>query len=164
MRSASISRIVEPSPQGLMSSRLYARSTDTQRRHKSKKSEKLGRCGRQNMLRPYLKIWEWEWIFGHAVKAISSLGVRSPWNDWYENSDSQSWQTKISILIIYVFKICTHIHVSHYLFWFISFYFLLINLDHNANTILMVSCGFTFPSNKMSFDKAVKFGWGTKVY
>ena len=31
------------------------------------------------MLRPYLKIWEWERIFGHLVKAISSLGVRSPW-------------------------------------------------------------------------------------
>ena len=31
------------------------------------------------MLRPYLKIWEWEWIFGRSVKAISSLGVRSPW-------------------------------------------------------------------------------------
>ena len=30
------------------------------------------------MLWPYLKIWEWEWIFGHSVKAISSLGVRSP--------------------------------------------------------------------------------------
>ena len=34
--------------------------------------KKMGQCGRQNMLRPYLKIWEWEWIFGHAVKAISS--------------------------------------------------------------------------------------------
>ena len=54
------------------------RTTDTQWRHKSKISEKLGRCGRQNMLPPYLKIWEWEWIFGRAVKAISSLGVRSP--------------------------------------------------------------------------------------
>ena len=31
------------------------------------------------MLPPYLKIWEWEWILGRAVKAISSLGVRSPW-------------------------------------------------------------------------------------
>ena len=41
-------------------------------------SEKLGRCGRQNIFWPYLKIWEWEWIFGRAVKAISSLGVRSP--------------------------------------------------------------------------------------
>ena len=30
------------------------------------------------MLRPYLKIWDWDWIFGRAVKAISSLGVRSP--------------------------------------------------------------------------------------
>ena len=27
--------------------------------HKSKESENLGQCGRQNMLRPYLKIWEW---------------------------------------------------------------------------------------------------------
>jgi hypothetical protein len=51
----------------------------TQWRHKSKISEKLGRCGRQNILQPYLKIWDWDWIFGHAVKAISSLGVRSPW-------------------------------------------------------------------------------------
>ena len=25
------------------------------------------------------KIWEWEMIFGHAVKAISSLGILSPW-------------------------------------------------------------------------------------
>ena len=31
------------------------------------------------MLRPYLKIWEWECIFGRAMKTISSLGVRSPW-------------------------------------------------------------------------------------
>ena len=57
------------------------RTTDTQWRHKSKISEKLVRCGRQNMLRPYLNIWEWEWIFGRAVKAISSLGICSPcWN------------------------------------------------------------------------------------
>jgi len=33
------------------------------------------------MLRPYLKIWDWDWIFGRAVKAISSLGIRSPWSD-----------------------------------------------------------------------------------
>ena len=51
----------------------------TQWRHKSKKPENLGRCGRQNMLLLYLKIWEWEWIFDRAVKAISSPGVRSPW-------------------------------------------------------------------------------------
>ena len=31
------------------------------------------------MLRPYLKIGEWELIFGRAVKAISSPGVCSPW-------------------------------------------------------------------------------------
>ena len=33
------------------------------------------------MLRPYLRIWDWDWIFGRAVKAIFSLGVRSPWDD-----------------------------------------------------------------------------------
>ena len=43
------------------------------------KSENLGRCGRQNMLRLYLKFLEWELIFGRAVKAIFSLGVRSPY-------------------------------------------------------------------------------------
>ena len=57
----------------------HPRTTDIQWRHKSKKSENLGRCGRQNMLQPYLKIWEWEWIFGRAVKAISLPGFRSPW-------------------------------------------------------------------------------------
>ena len=55
------------------------RTTDTQWRHNSKISEKLGQCGRQNMLWLYLKIWDWDWIFGRAVKANSSLGVRSPW-------------------------------------------------------------------------------------
>ena len=30
------------------------------------------------MLWPYLKIWDWDLIFGRAVKTISSLGVRSP--------------------------------------------------------------------------------------
>ena len=62
----------------------HPQTTDTQWRHKSKISEKLGRCGRQNMLRPYLKIWDWDWIFGRALKAIFSLGVRSPWSE--ENS------------------------------------------------------------------------------
>ena len=58
----------------------HDRITDTQWRHRSKKSENLGRCGKQNMLWSYLKIGEWEWIFGCTVlKAISSLGVCSPW-------------------------------------------------------------------------------------
>ena len=56
---------------------VYSITTDTQWRYKSKTSENLGRCGRQNMLRPYLKIWDWDLIFGHAVRAISSPGVRS---------------------------------------------------------------------------------------
>ena len=33
-------------------------ATDTQWRYQSKIYEKLGRCGRQNLLWPYLKIWE----------------------------------------------------------------------------------------------------------
>ena len=35
-----------------------SQTTDTQWWHKSKISENLGRCGRQNMLCLYLKIWE----------------------------------------------------------------------------------------------------------
>ena len=50
-----------------------ARTLDTQWRHKSKKSENLGWYGRQNMLRPYLKIWKWELIFGHAVSTLVFL-------------------------------------------------------------------------------------------
>ena len=56
-------------------------SRDTHGRHVSKKSEILGLCGRQNMLRLYLKIWDRDFIFGRAVKVISSLDVRSPW-EW----------------------------------------------------------------------------------
>ena len=55
----------------------HSRTTDTQLRHKSKLSEKLGQCGRQNMFRPYLKFGSRSEFFCHAVKAISSLGVRS---------------------------------------------------------------------------------------
>ena len=64
----------------------YARTTDTQWSHKSNKSENLGRFGRQNMLWPYLKIWEREWIFGCAVKTIFLPGVRSPWLEpfWHQ--------------------------------------------------------------------------------
>ena len=38
----------------------------------------LANMADKNMLRPYLKIWDWDLIFGRAVKAISSPGVRSP--------------------------------------------------------------------------------------
>ena len=54
------------------------RTTDAKWRHKSKISEKLGQCGKHNIFRQYLKIWDWDWIFGITVKAISSQGVRSP--------------------------------------------------------------------------------------
>ena len=60
---------------------IWSRTTDTQWNHNSKFFENFSRFGRQNILRPYLKICEWDWIFGRAVKAISSLGVRS-WCIW----------------------------------------------------------------------------------
>ena len=56
-----------------------ATRTLSQWRHKSKISEKFGGWGRQNMLRPYQNIWDWDWIFGRTVKAFSSLCVCSPW-------------------------------------------------------------------------------------
>ena len=62
--------------------RSRPRTMDTQWRNKSKISEKFGRCGRQNMLWPYLKFLDWDWTFGCAVKTISSLGVRSSWTKW----------------------------------------------------------------------------------
>ena len=39
--------------------------------------------GLQSMLQSYQKIWKWEWIFGRAVKAISSPGLGSPYNKPY---------------------------------------------------------------------------------
>jgi hypothetical protein len=83
-----------------------SRTTDTKWRHKSELSEILGRCGRLNMLWPYLKILDCHWIFGCAVKAISSLGVRSPcselkvhiiyfhalWHSTYHNVTHTKWQ------------------------------------------------------------------------
>ena len=50
---------------------------------------------------PYQKIWDWDWIFGRAVKAISSLGVRSLWcrqqcrNQWARSPNGSS---KFSII------------------------------------------------------------------
>ena len=34
-------------------------------------SKKLGRCGRQNMLWPHLRIWDWDLIFGRAVDFLT---------------------------------------------------------------------------------------------
>ena len=39
---------------------LGSQTMDTQRRHESKKSKKLGQCGRQNMLRPYTVSVFWD--------------------------------------------------------------------------------------------------------
>ena len=75
---------------------IRSRTTDTQWRHKCKISENLGRCGRQNMLRPYIKIWDWDWIFGSAVKAISSLGVRSPWHNPRQQEKSD-WRFAVEL-------------------------------------------------------------------
>ena len=76
MRTCSIATCLSTIEPLYLQSWVVPRTTDTQWRHKSKISEEFGRCGRLNMLQPYLKIWDS--IFGHAVKAISSLGVLSP--------------------------------------------------------------------------------------
>ena len=94
-------------------SNWYSLKHGTQWRHKSKISENLGRCGRQNMLWPHLKIWDWDWIFGRAVKAISCLGVRSLcfkmygklcflYKNWWPGSCRDQWQNLLEYLTIYL--------------------------------------------------------------
>ena len=71
---------------------ISPRTTDTHWRHKSKISETWTDAnGRQNMLRSYLKIWEWEWIFGRVVKANASQSVRSPWMPRIDSSIPRTW-------------------------------------------------------------------------
>ena len=80
------------------------------------------------MLRPYITIWDWDWIFGHAGKAIFSLGIRSPWLQlsWLSGS-------KIDVEVI---KKCNLSHA--FFFWFligialtdIDSHGLLIQLSH----------------------------------
>ena len=67
--------------------------------HGNTASEKLGRFGRQNILRPYLKIWDWDWIFGRTVKAISSLGVRSSWFHRFRIRENMWWTRYRTYLI-----------------------------------------------------------------
>ena len=117
-----------------------ARTTDTQWRHKSKISEKLGRCGRQNILRPYLKIWEWEWIFGRAVKAISSLGVRSPWYIWlWKVFKFRKSYRKISLISDSTLR---NIIVAVTLFWYLI---LLCIFNFQAFQNFLVDKSSTFP-------------------
>ena len=75
---------------------------DTQWRHNSKISEKLGR---QNMLRPYLKIWDWDWIFGRAVKAIFSLGVRSPCETPCNVCFKKTWTNYSTVSLLWLFQV-----------------------------------------------------------
>ena len=52
------------------------------------------------MFRPYLKIWDCDWIFGRGVKAIFSLGVGSRWcviSFWYKKMGS-----KVEIALKYI--------------------------------------------------------------
>ena len=63
----------------LVQSQIFVMYQSTQWRHKSKKFENLGRCGRQNILWPYLKFGECELIFSCAVKAIYLTGVCIDW-------------------------------------------------------------------------------------
>ena len=56
---------------------LIPRTTENKWRHKLKNLKNVGPYGRHNMLGPYLKILEWELIFGCAVKMISSPSIHS---------------------------------------------------------------------------------------
>ena len=88
---------------------LAPRTTDTQWKYKSSKSENLGRCGRQNMFRLYLKIREWELIFSCAVKAISSPCVGSPWLAQQNLKQSQCLGTwKVSKYHPFSKSFCSH--------------------------------------------------------
>ena len=77
-------KLVKRSAKWTLNAILSPQNTDTQWRLKSKISENLGRCGRQNMLWPNQKNWDWELIIGRAVKAISSPGVHSLWQRPYK--------------------------------------------------------------------------------
>ena len=77
------------------------RTMDTQWSHKSKMSEKLGRCGRQIMLRPYLKIWDWDWIFCRAVNAFSSLSVHSPCYELLNSVNCTVWLLQLLVMLWY---------------------------------------------------------------
>ena len=81
------------------------------------------------MLRPYLKIWKWEWIFGRAVKAISSPGVRSlcVWaKRWLPFAHSCIYFAKAESflkLYFYIYFLC-HTVFSRNILWY-CFNFLL---------------------------------------
>ena len=77
---------------------IIPRTMDTQWRHESKKYEYLGWCGRQNMLRPYLNIWEWEWIFGRAVKASVVRGL----SDQTQNPKSEKFGDFLYIFVTWI--------------------------------------------------------------
>ena len=87
-------------------------TTDTQWRHKSKKSENLGGFGRQNILRPYLKIWEWELIsavqwrwFPHRASV-----VRDHFHHvMLMHSVLQIWGTK-NYASFFAYTVYVHIH------------------------------------------------------
>ena len=96
---------------------VRSRTTDTQWSHKSKKSENLGRCGRQNILRPYLKIWEWELIFGRVVKVIPSPGVRSPWSRLLENDCAVCTRPKGQLISEWLFDVLNFPKNNEKIWW-----------------------------------------------
>ena len=80
-------------PKKIESERNNPWTTGTQ----SKNSEIFGWYRRKNMLRPYLKIWDWDLIFGCAVKGISSQAsvVREIIHDL--NHDIKFWYSYNSL-------------------------------------------------------------------
>ena len=90
-----------------------SRTTYTQWRHKSEKSKILGRYGRHKYGSAILKIWDWDLIFGRAVKAFFSPGVRSPWFNLFA---TYLGSCKLySLIFYYSFNIQLHTYVLSYL-------------------------------------------------
>ena len=60
----------------------------------------MGWCGRQNMLWPYLKLWDCDWILAKHWRLLSLWGVRSPCFliRLIENYQKK-WKSKVNCLI-----------------------------------------------------------------
>ena len=55
------------------------------------------------MLRLYLKIWDRDLIFSHAVKGISSPGILSPWAGVFFGSPTETVTFFVSFLYYTLF-------------------------------------------------------------
>ena len=82
----------------------------------------------------YLKIWEWELIFGRAVMAISSLGVLSPLN--------RNFVRKVRCFLKEPFCLEALNNKQRPIYLYISIFTRLILLSRNAKIFLRLIKGF----------------------